>query len=151
MTRRLAREPDDAELHVALGVAAVAYGRGRTDFPIRPTLESALEDFRRALDAEPEHVMARVNLVQTLVFLGRKEEADSEAATGVDALGQTPHDEHFLLDHAGQIAIAPADKDEFAMEWERAGMRHAGCPEAEAAAKRALVPPRRACTRSWPA
>src|SRR5450755_3628599 len=29
--------------------------------------------------------------------------------------------------------------DEFGIAWERAGMRHAGCPEAEAAAKKALV------------
>ena len=130
----LVREPSHASLHNALGmaVALTEKGQGPTTAPVA---EKSVGYFRRALDSDPGHVVAGLNLVEALVGLGRKPEAIEQAQRTLAALEQQPALDPHVLD-SGHF---PPGFDHFRVEWERAGWAHAGQPAAEAEAKRDLL------------
>ncbi|HWY86284.1 MAG TPA: glycosyltransferase, partial [Gemmataceae bacterium] len=123
LTRHMAKEPGDATLHVALGLAMVACSRqaGEQAGPPAAALGSAVEEFRRALIEDSNHVMARLNLVEGLLLLGDQESAAREARTAL-AVVDRARDEDFLGEGAGHLsALACKDgPDEFTAAWERA-------------------------------
>jgi tetratricopeptide (TPR) repeat protein len=125
-----AEHPNDADAHNTLGVAIAFLARG--DGPV--TIEiarTAQEQFRRALQANPLHHLARLNLVEVLAGLSQTREAIQEARASLQRLaGQTQLDPDLL-----DAAIFPPEASWFRLGWEQAACDHAGRPVQEARAK----------------
>jgi tetratricopeptide (TPR) repeat protein len=134
----LVRQPRDAGLHVALGLAEACMQRGP-----RPSLQEATTAagyFERALLYDPGNLMAGLNLAEALLLAGEKEQAGQAAVRTLRALQEK--------DDRGTLAACqtwaecgryPLGFDAFRMEWERAAWEHAGRPADEVRAKQALI------------
>jgi glycosyltransferase involved in cell wall biosynthesis len=124
--RALAASPRSAALHNALGLAR-ALARARP--------ASLTDHFRRAIEADPTHLVAALNLVEVLTELGDREPAVAGARMVLAA-----------LDRPGPLPPAvlsaphyPPAGDVFRFEWEAAAWGNAGRPAAEARAKADLL------------
>jgi GT2 family glycosyltransferase/thioredoxin-like negative regulator of GroEL len=136
----LAARPSSAPLHNTLGL--VHAGRPGGDAGTAG-LRQAAEHFRSALAADPNHLVARLNLAEVSAALGRREQA---VAVAREALGVL--EEQAAPDRPSGEPAAPSwldaghfpiGFDTFRLEWERAAWVHPGNPHAEAPAKLALL------------
>jgi tetratricopeptide (TPR) repeat protein len=91
--------------------------------------------FRRAVDSNPHHVVARLNLVEALVEAGRVQEAMTESRAGLALLDRIPL--HEL--HGGSEGHYPPGRGFFGVEWARAGWLQAGNSAGEGILKRDLL------------
>jgi glycosyltransferase involved in cell wall biosynthesis/predicted Zn-dependent protease/predicted O-methyltransferase YrrM len=133
LLQALGREPNNAELHNALGLAAAIVGpHGRITGEVA---RQACEHFRAALLAEPRHLVAGLNLVEALTGLGNKPQAVEAARQLLRPVDAGAGDDATLLD----APRFPPCFDLFRVEWERCAWDHAGDPSAEATAKRKLI------------
>jgi GT2 family glycosyltransferase/predicted Zn-dependent protease len=132
LANALVARPGSAALHNALGltVARKADGPGP-----QAVAERAAGHFRRALERDPAHLLAGLNLAEALAQAGQPHAAREQARQTLDR-----------LDPAGGAAPAGLDAgpfppgfDLFRVAWERAAWAHAGDPAAEAAAKVTLL------------
>jgi hypothetical protein len=125
-----AEHPHDADAHNTLGVA-IAF-LARRDGPV--TIEiarTAQEQFRRALQVNPLHHLARLNLVEVLAGLSQTKEAIQEARASLQRLAGQIHLDPDLLD----AAVFPPEANWFRLGWEQAARDHARRPAQEAHAK----------------
>jgi glycosyltransferase involved in cell wall biosynthesis/Flp pilus assembly protein TadD len=118
--------PNPALLHNAAGIAEAQAGRGA---------QSAGRHFRAALDADPRHPVAALNLIEDLVDIGQRELAAEGARRLLTMLGLAERLEPDTLDSPHY----PPAFDLFRVEWERAAWWHAGDPAGEARAKADLL------------
>jgi glycosyltransferase involved in cell wall biosynthesis/predicted Zn-dependent protease/predicted O-methyltransferase YrrM len=126
--------PGSAALHNALGLAWTRASQGAG--PVTAELAGqAAAHFRRAVEADPTHLLAGLNLAEALVGIDHKAEAAEAAARTLAELSRQPELDLPALD-GGHF---PPAFDHFRVEWEGAGWQHAGDPAAEAAAKRDLL------------
>jgi glycosyltransferase involved in cell wall biosynthesis/Flp pilus assembly protein TadD len=130
----LREHPESAAAHNALGLltALPAHGAGPG---AGPRSLRAAGCFHRAVECNPAHATARLNLAQALVEAGRTDEATEQARQALALLEQLPPDELHGLDEGP----FPPGFDLFRAEWERAAWANAGRPGAEARAKRDLL------------
>ncbi len=129
----LVRCPRDAGLHNALGLA-VALQTTAARAPAEAA-RAAVGYFRRALECDPAHLLAGLNLAEALALSGQKAEAAAQARRTLATLDRGEGLAAEALD-AGHF---PAEYDIFRVEWERAAWSNAGCPQAEAHAKTVLL------------
>jgi tetratricopeptide (TPR) repeat protein len=125
----------DAALNNACGLALIRHLVHEIG---DPEFRAAVEHFRQAVRDDPSHILARLNLVESLLANQRGDEALSEARAALIAahqwlfrdLRQCPwlDDGHY-----------PPVFDTFRVEWEWAGFNHAGNAAAEADAKFRLI------------
>jgi GT2 family glycosyltransferase/predicted Zn-dependent protease len=130
----LSVRPRSATLHNALGVVTslAAKVRGRT---WAAHADRAAGYFRRALEHDPTHIMAGLNLVEALVGLEKKKEAIDQGWKTLNFLDRhDPRDPDIL-----EGCHFPVAFDHFRVEWERAAWANAGNRPAEAHAKRVLI------------
>jgi tetratricopeptide (TPR) repeat protein len=127
LARLASAHPDDANLHNFLG-AAEATRPGATPDRVRPF-------FERAVERDPQHALARLNLAQALRDGGRPGEAVGHLRTALDQLQTAPELGSWVWDHG----LYPAGCDLFRVEWERAAWHHPTDPHAEMFAKRRLL------------
>jgi tetratricopeptide (TPR) repeat protein len=132
--------PLDAALHNALGlaVARAAQAGGQS---AEARARTAAGYFRRALAAEPRHVLAALNLAEAFVVVGDRTGATESARRALAVLEQEADD---LARPRPQPAWPdegrfPPEFDWFRIEWERVAWEHAGQPDQEIRAKRSLV------------
>jgi tetratricopeptide (TPR) repeat protein len=125
-----AKHPHDADAHNTLGVAIAFLARG--DGPVTMEIaRTAQEQFRRALQANPLHHLARLNLVEVLAGLSQTKEAIQEARASLQQLaGQNQLDPESL-----GAAIFPPEPSWLRVGWEQAAWDHPGQPAQEARAK----------------
>jgi GT2 family glycosyltransferase/predicted Zn-dependent protease len=129
----VAAEPHSAALYNALGLALT---RLSPDPALaKAVAEVAAEQFRRAAEASPGHVLARLNLAESREAVGDADGARDQARQALAALARAPEPDPSALD-AGHFH---ADFGPFRAEWERAAWANAGRPRAEARAKRDLL------------
>jgi GT2 family glycosyltransferase/tetratricopeptide (TPR) repeat protein len=134
LTAALADSPRAAELHNALGLAVTQAAQGFG--PITSTLaEKAVGHFRAAVQHEPDHVVAGLNLVEALVGVGHVADAVEQARRTLAVLDRADARRPGWMD----AVHFPPGFDLFRVEWERAGWANAGRPASEAAAKRTMV------------
>jgi len=95
MVRSLRR---DGNLYSARGRAAFARGR----------LDEAIDEFRHAVDAVPEHPSYRINLAQALLRAGRVDEAAVECRRTLEINPGSP-DAHYFLGIIAEIADRPEE------------------------------------------
>jgi glycosyltransferase involved in cell wall biosynthesis/Tfp pilus assembly protein PilF len=123
-----------ASLHNALGLAGVLVSQGQGRSQAEVAL-AAVDHFRRAVETQPSHVLAGLNLVEALAGAGQTQTAIEHARRTLSLLDRLP-----VLDPAGlDGGHFPPIFDLFRVEWERAAWNHAGQPAAEADAKRELL------------
>jgi len=79
IAKMLASSPDDVFLNFAL-----AMERGKAG-----QQEQAVAGFRRVIELDPDYVPAYTQLSNTLIDLGRKDEAKAVLASGVQAATRT--------------------------------------------------------------
>jgi GT2 family glycosyltransferase/tetratricopeptide (TPR) repeat protein len=134
LTLALADHPRSADLHNALGLAVTlaAQGRGPTTAALA---EKALGHFRAAVQHEPDHALAGLNLVEALVGIGLASEAVEQARRTLAVLDRADA----RLPGWVEAGHFPPGFDLFRVEWERAAWANAGRPAAEAEAKRTLA------------
>jgi tetratricopeptide (TPR) repeat protein len=130
LEQALAKE-DAADLHNSLGLAVSLPSSGGGE----RSLEQALVHFRRAVESNPRHVVAAVNLSEALAATGRQEEALAAAERALAVLERDVADECGWVD-AGLFAPG---QEAFLRQWERAAWTNAGQPVAETEAKRHLL------------
>ena len=94
-----------------------------------------VEHFRRAVAADPMHLVAALNLTEVLAELGDRELATTCARKVLTALDRTETLAPAVLDAPSY----PPGFDTLRVEWERAAWENAGRPAAEARAKHALL------------
>jgi GT2 family glycosyltransferase/Flp pilus assembly protein TadD len=130
----LATQPRSAELHNALGLAEMLEARGRG-----PTINGqpaqAADHFQRAVESDPAHLIAGLNLVEALVGTGRTQQAVDQARRTLAALDR-PAGSPATWQDAGRF---PPGYDLFRVEWERSAWETAGKPAEEARRKRDLI------------
>jgi tetratricopeptide (TPR) repeat protein len=126
LERALAGRPGAAGLHNALGVVRAVAGAPPA---------AVVEHFRRAVAADPGHLVAVLNLVEALVALDDRALATDGARRLLAALDREPGLAAGVLD----APHYPPGFDLFRVEWERAAWENAGRPAAEARAKGALL------------
>ena len=130
-----AETPADAGLHNALGLAVTVAGQGTG--PVTATLaERAVVHFRRAREADPDHLVAGLNLVEALVGCRQGARAVEVAR---ELLARLEEEKKPLSPEVLEAGHFPPAFDHFRVEWERAAWDHAGDGQAEAAAKHALL------------
>ncbi len=130
----LAAGPGSAHLHNALGLILARLHRAPGGIAAS-LLDRVTGCFRRAAQADPDHVPARLNLAEALLLAGRRDEAlpHARGALGLLDRGAAPDDPVWGGGHF------PPGFDLFRVEWERAGWDHPGDPAAEARDKAALL------------
>jgi GT2 family glycosyltransferase/Tfp pilus assembly protein PilF len=133
LERALKAEPDSAALCNAVGTVVARQAQGRKSAPV--AAEVAAEYFRRALAAQPNHVLAGLNLAEALHAAGQRLGALEAARRTLEVLGKEGDPE------AGGPDGLPFNHgfDSFRVEWERAGWANPGQPAAEARARRQLI------------
>jgi GT2 family glycosyltransferase/predicted Zn-dependent protease len=126
--------PHDAALHNALGMAVALAGRqnGRVT---ADCAARAVEHFRRAVDCDPTHPVATLNLLEALIG-ARQNQLAVEGTRRVLAARERAGG---LTPAALDAPHFPPGYDHFRVEWERAAWANAGRPAAEARAKDALL------------
>jgi GT2 family glycosyltransferase/predicted Zn-dependent protease len=151
--------PQDADLHNALGVA-VALQQQAQGPTTGDVAQRVSQYFQRAVDADPAHAMARLNLIEALLGAGQTDAALEHARRvlelmdcqrgnhGTDGL----HERKNTVDATGQIDSLPCVRcvpwfdaprfppvyDLFRVEWEKAAWSNAGQAKAEIEAKKNL-------------
>jgi GT2 family glycosyltransferase/Tfp pilus assembly protein PilF len=122
-----------ATMHNALAMAVIASAASEGQGQIIP--EEALAGFRLALERDPAHVVASLNLAEALAVGGADEAAREQAERTLPLLDrEDPAGESWL-----DALTYPAGLEDFRVDWEEAAWAHAGQPKAEAAAKRRLL------------
>lgn len=130
----LGKEPHDANLYNALGVAVTRAAQGHG--PTTGTLAGrAVACFQQAADVAPDHPLVALNFAESLVGFGQRQEAIAQARRAL-ALCVDPKPLRPEYLEAGHF---PPMLDLFRIEWERAAWAHAGQPAAEEQAKRAVL------------
>jgi GT2 family glycosyltransferase len=124
--------PDEAAVHNALGLASAL---ACPEQALAARAAAAVGSFRRALDCDPAHVVAGLNLAEALAASGQPQAAAAQAQRTLATLDQQPNPLAPWLD-AGLFALGYG---ELRVEWERAAWLHAGNPQAEGAAKGRLL------------
>ncbi len=124
--RALADRPRSAGLHNAVGVL-------RALAKAQPA--GLVEDFRRAVAADPMHLIAALNLADVLAAAGDRELATACARKVLGALDRVEALPTAVLD----APPYPPGYDVLRVEWERAAWDNAGRPAAEARAKHDLL------------
>jgi glycosyltransferase involved in cell wall biosynthesis len=131
LRRAVAERPRAAALHNALAVvlahAAVPDGAG--------DWAGVVKALTAALDHEPMHAVARLNLAETHLLLGQGQQAAVQARRTLDLLDRHGPPPAAVLD----APRLPTAFDHFRVEWERAAWANAGRPADEAQAKVALL------------
>jgi hypothetical protein len=112
-----------AALHNALGLAGVLAFRGRGRMPTAAALAAA-EHFRRAVEVQPAHVLAGLNLAGALAAARPAPGAVQEARRTLAVFDRLPEVDPDGLD-GGHF---PPGFDLFRVEWERAAWAHADRP-----------------------
>ena len=79
ITKMLASSPDDVFLNFAMAMEQVKIGQP----------EQAVAGFRRVIELDRDYVPAYTQLSNTLIALGRKDEAMAILAKGVEAAART--------------------------------------------------------------
>ncbi len=128
----------DAAPHVAslanlLGCLLWRQGRGRSPAPVVGRVAADL--FQKAIDADPNFLVARVNLAESLDAGGRRAEA-------IEVLRLALHtaQRQRTLDRASLEGMPLCQRfDGFHVDWERAAWKAAGSPDAEGRTKRDLL------------
>jgi GT2 family glycosyltransferase/Flp pilus assembly protein TadD len=135
LAARLVAEPRVADWHNALGLALVtaAGGPGRWTAPL---VRQAAGYFGRALQSDPHHLVAGLNLVECLASLEQKALAFEHARTLLAFLDRPPSQQQPSWLQASHY---PPGFDLFRVEWEKAAWQHAGHLPAETQAKRTLL------------
>jgi GT2 family glycosyltransferase/Flp pilus assembly protein TadD len=121
-------------LHCAAAVLEAAWTRGRDGRLPADALGVAARRIHRALEANPGHALAALNLVEALEALGQADLAVQGARRLLVRLAGSGLD--------GDSLDAPRlgqGYDLFRVAWEEAAWQSAGSPEREAEAKRGLV------------
>jgi GT2 family glycosyltransferase len=130
----LVSQPSSAELHNALGLAVTHAGQAHG--PLNAALvRQAAGCFGRAVETDPSHLVAALNLVETLAGLEQKAHAVQHGRRLLALVERAESGEPAWLD----AAHFPPGFDVFRVEWERAAWSHAGDRRREAHAKRALL------------
>jgi glycosyltransferase involved in cell wall biosynthesis/tetratricopeptide (TPR) repeat protein len=127
-------KPDVATWPFLLGVALACCHDGRKPLPAAAAEEVA-RCFHRALQLEPSHLFARLNLAEVLSQRGdhaTARELIEETLARADRSDTLPADQ-------GDLPHFPLQYDFFRVEWERAAWEHPGDPAAELRAKHALL------------
>jgi glycosyltransferase involved in cell wall biosynthesis/tetratricopeptide (TPR) repeat protein len=124
----VAEKPRDAGLLNALGVAALQCAGP-------DALIDAANAFQKAWSADPRHVVAGLNLAETLVALGQRANAVEQVRRVLAMLG------HLGGSGAscGEQALYRHGIDVLHAEWRRAAEIHAGDPHGESAVKLTLL------------
>jgi GT2 family glycosyltransferase/Flp pilus assembly protein TadD len=125
-----ATEPAAAALHNALGLAITRAGQGQGPITA-PLAAQAAGHFRHALEADPQDVIAGLNLAEALVGIEQGPEAVQVARRTLAVLTRLPGLPAPLL----EAPHFPPAFDLFRVEWERAAWANAGCPVGEGRAK----------------
>jgi glycosyltransferase involved in cell wall biosynthesis/tetratricopeptide (TPR) repeat protein len=125
--------PLSADIHNALGMAVALAGRRDGPLPAA-TAHAAARHFYQATRCAPGHLLASLNLVETIVGTDQTAVAVQGAHRALALLERNSNElEGLTAPHF------PPEFDLFRVEWERAAWDHAGRPEAESEAKRALL------------
>jgi tetratricopeptide (TPR) repeat protein len=135
LARALESRPQSADLHNALGLALTLAARG-TGPTTADLATKAAEHFQRAVECDPGHLMAGLNLVEALAGAGQTAAAVEHARRTLAVAGLRPGARQAGWLDAGHF---PPAFDLFRVEWERAAWANAGRPAAEARAKQELV------------
>src|SRR5262249_49977242 len=100
--------------------------------------QKCLPYFQRAVEADPTHIMAGLNLIEALFGLNQRDAAIAQCRRLLSVLGSSTG---YWLPAAGYFSSPhfPPVCDLFRVEWEKAAWAHAGRPIAEAKAKEALI------------
>ncbi|QEH32406.1 hypothetical protein OJF2_08760 [Aquisphaera giovannonii] len=130
--RAAAEDPGSGVLENALGLSR-ARSLQRRD-PTGWRAEVSLPHFRNAARAGPDHPMARLNLAECLLLVGRSAEAAAQARAALAIAERGPLD----VEDLGMGHFPPA-YDAFRVEWERAAWLNAGSAAGEVEAKRDLL------------
>lgn len=117
----------------ALGLLATRTPVGQA--PKQAALEKARHHFQCALELEPSHVLAGLNLAEVLAALQQNPAAIKQARQALAVLDSSSDLAPNVLD-SGHF---PAELDFFRVEWERAAWIHAGQTAEEMQAKRTLL------------
>lgn len=123
----LSEQPRAAIWQHALGVAL--WHRTPRD------LRAVASAFQSAWQSDPRHVVAGLNLAETLILLGERHHAGEQAQRVLTVLDTVPT----LPAEALDAVHVPTDYDAFRIEWERAAWDHAGDAQVEEQAKRRLL------------
>jgi glycosyltransferase involved in cell wall biosynthesis/tetratricopeptide (TPR) repeat protein len=127
LVEALVTEPRSAELHNALGLAIALDGqRG----------PQAAGQFRRAVECNPGHLVAGLNLAEALAAAGDRSAAIEQARRTLERCQDYPCDPGNPWLDAPHY---PPAFDFFRVEWERAAWAHAGDRAAEAREKKTLL------------
>ena len=140
----LVREPRSGTLHNALGLVLAVAGHGARE---------VASYFARAVERDPEHIVARLNWVEALAASGQKQEAVEQAERALKLLedgsslvrGQRSEirsqneEKEAIRGDVLDNGHYPVQFDFFRVEWERAAWQNAGDPRAEAGAKADLL------------
>jgi tetratricopeptide (TPR) repeat protein len=138
LVRALEARPESADLHNGLGLALTLAGRGHGLSPAELGKRAA-EHFGRAVECDPSHLVAGLNLAEALAAAGWAAPAVVQARRTLAALERRPVANPGALPGWLDAGHFPPDFDLFRVEWERAAWANAGRPGAEAGAKRELV------------
>jgi glycosyltransferase involved in cell wall biosynthesis len=118
--------PGSAALYNALALARALRG---------PSPANIVDDFGRAIAAEPLHVVAALNRAAVLINLGDREAATHVAREALRVLDRSETLPPAVLDAPSY----PPGFDTMRVEWERAAWENAGKPMSEARAKHDLL------------
>jgi glycosyltransferase involved in cell wall biosynthesis/Tfp pilus assembly protein PilF len=135
----LVENPNVAALHNALGLVVAKAEKGRG--PLTAVMaERAAGYFQRALTSDPNHLVSGLNLAEVLVGIEQKQAAIDQARRTLEVLSGEQRE----IATGGPLvylddAHFPPAFDLFRVEWERTAWANAGCPLAEAKAKKDLL------------
>src|SRR5262249_29365880 len=123
-----------AGLHNALGLTVIVNSRSSG-----PLTDSVVQEvaghFRRAVECDPQNIVAALNLIEALTTLNQTTLARQGAQRLLQALDRGQGGTWETLD-AGHL---PTGFDLFRVEWEKAAWSNAGDPAAEVKAKHRLL------------
>jgi glycosyltransferase involved in cell wall biosynthesis/predicted Zn-dependent protease len=131
LKQALAANPTSAALHHWRGVSLSHMAQRNPAFDRSPIADA----FRKALEHDPSHVLASLNLAETLIEMDQRQPAIEQARQALTILERRPR----LADDILRAPHVPALFDHFRVEWERAAWSHAGQPDQEALAKHQLL------------
>jgi tetratricopeptide (TPR) repeat protein len=138
LAAELVQHSQDANLHNALGLTIALADKGPG--PVTSTLtQKVIGYFQRAVENDPIHLMAGLNLVESLAGLNQKQPPIDQAKNLLARIADSPWR---LCDAAPDWVNAghfPPAFDLFRVEWERAAWTHAGNPAGEIEAKQCLL------------
>jgi GT2 family glycosyltransferase/Tfp pilus assembly protein PilF len=142
----LVEHPHDGGLHNALGLVVALTERGQGPITVEVARKAA-GYFQRALDNEPDNVMAGLNLAESLVGTEQKQAAVEQVKRTLAGLarGSRTDGRGSNYDCIGEAMNwldaphFPPGFDLFRVEWERAAWANAGDSRGEVGAKQQLL------------